>query len=104
MTKRVKTIHIGKKDIYEWTMDEGKSTLMQLLFESSKKLINGNEDEIRAVRIEAEIRGAQTAFDFWVRLDDIDDTLSKIMEWALEEEKYEMCQEIKKLESKIQNF
>ena len=32
MTKRVKTIHIGKKDIYEWTMDEGKSTLMQLPF------------------------------------------------------------------------
>ena len=85
-------------------MYEGKSILMPLLFESSKKLINKNEDEIRAVRIEADIRGAQTAFDFWVRKDDIDDTLSKLMEWALEEEKYEICQEIKKLEDKLQTF
>ena len=104
MTKKVKTIHIGKKDIYEWTMGEGKSMLMPLLFDASKKVILEDIKELKAFRVEAEIRGNQKAFDFWVKLDEIESTLSKILEWALEEEKYEMCNEIKKLENKIENF
>lgn len=104
MTKKVKTIHIGKKDIYEWTMGEGKSMLMPLLFDASKKVILEDIKELKAFRVEAEIRGNQKAFDFWVKLDEIESTLSKILEWALEEENYEMCNEIKKLENKIENF
>ena len=104
MTKKVKTIHIGKKDIYEWTMGEGKSILMPLLFDASKKVILEDIEELRAFRVEAEIRGNKKAFDFWVKLNEIESTLSKILEWALEEENYEMCNEIKKLENKIENF
>jgi len=104
MTKKVKTIHIGKKDIYEWTMGEGKSMLMPLLFDASKKVILEDIKELKAFRVEAEIRGNQKAFDFWVKLDEIESTLSKILEWALEEENYEMCNEIKKLENKIETF
>lgn len=101
MTKKVKTIHIGKKDIYEWTMGEGKSILMPLLFDASKKVILEDIEELRAFRVEAEIRGNKKAFDFWVKLNEIESTLSKILEWALEEENYEMCNEIKKLKKEI---
>ena len=104
MSERVKTIHIGKKDIYEWTMDEGKSILMPLLLESCKKIIDQQKEKLRAVRIEAEIRGKQQAFDFWVNLDEVDSTLNKILDWALVEEEYLMCQEITELKNKLELF
>ena len=101
---KVKTIYIGKKDIYEWTMDEGKPIMMPILFESSKKLIEQDLDELKCLRVEAIIRGANTAFDFFVKRNEISDTLSKILEWALEEEEYEICNEIKNLENRLEHF
>ena len=41
------------------------------------------------------------AFDFFVTFNAVDDTLNKIMKWALQEEEYEMCSKIKKLQEKI---
>ena len=101
---KVKTIHIGKKDIYSWTMGEGKTMLMPLLLEGSRKLITDDLDEVKSVRIEAVIRGKEQAFDFYVKRDEISDTLSKILEWALEEEEYEICNEIKNLENRLEHF
>ena len=34
-SNKIKTIHIGDKDIYHWTMVEGKSIMMPILLESS---------------------------------------------------------------------
>jgi hypothetical protein len=101
---RVKTIYIGDKDIYTWTMNEGKSIMMPILFESSKKLIKEDLDELKCLRVEAVIRGETKAFDFFVKRKEISDTLSKIMDWALYEEEYEMCNEIKKLQHKLEYF
>ena len=54
---KVKTIYIGKKDIYSWKIDEGKSIMMPILFEFSKKLIEKDLDELKCLRVEAIIRG-----------------------------------------------
>jgi|SRR6056300_498293 hypothetical protein len=101
---RVKTIHIGDKDIYEWTMGEGKSVMMPIILKSANKLMNSDLDEVRCLRVEAVIRGNSKAFDFYVKRKEIRDTLSKIMEWALEEEEYEMCNEVKRLNEKLEHF
>ena len=95
---KIKTIYIGEKDIYHWTMNEGKSILMPILFESSKKLIENNLDSIKSIRVEAIIRDKKKAFDFFVKKEELSDTLSKIMDWAIEEEEYEMCNEIKTIQ------
>lgn len=104
MSKRVKTVHIGKKDIYEWTMGEGKDIIFPLLFEASEKIILENKEKLKVLRVEAEIRGNQQAFDFWVNFSEIEDTLSKILDWALEIENYEMCQKLKELQNKLETF
>lgn len=101
---KIKTIYIGDRDIYSWTMDEGKSTIMPILLEKSKELIENDLESKKALRVEAIIRGEKKAFDFFVKKEDISDTLSKIMNWALEEEHYEMCSEIKELERKLEFF
>ena len=95
---KIKTIYIGENDIYHWTMNEGKSILMPILFESSKKLIENNLDSIKSIRVEAIIRDKKKAFDFFVKKEELSDTLSKIMDWAIEEEEYEMCNEIKTIQ------
>ena len=97
---KIKTIHIGSKDIYDWTMYEGKSILMPILFESSKELIEKDLDSIKSVRVEAIIRNKNKAFDFFVKKEELSDTISKIMDWAIEEEEYEMCNEIKSIQEK----
>ena len=104
MSKRVKTVHIGKKDIYEWTMGEGKDIIFPLLFEASEKIILENKEKLKVLRVEVEIRGNQQAFDFWVNFSEIEDTLSKILDWALEIENYEMCQKLKELQNKLETF
>jgi hypothetical protein len=103
-SNKIKTIHIGDKDIYHWTMVEGKSIMMPILLESSKKLVKDNLDSIKCLRVEAIIRGESKAFDFFVKREELSDTLSKIMNWAIEEEEYEMCNEIKILQQKYSEY
>ena len=94
-------IYIGDDDIQVWTQGIGKTTLMPAMFECCKTIINEGLNKLQFARVEATIRGNKKAFDFFVELDGIWDTLEKLMEWALEEEKYEMCSEIKKLEKEL---
>lgn len=101
---KIKTIYIGDKDIYSWTMYEGKSTIMPILFEKSKELIENNLESKKALRVEAIIRGEKKAFDFFVKKDEIEDTLEKILNWAIDEEYYEMCGEINRLQKKLEFF
>ena len=49
-------------------------------------------------------RKEKKAFDFFVEWNGIEDTLEKLMEWALQEEKYEMCSEIKELQSNVKSL
>ena len=49
------------------------------------------------LRIESFVRYIHKAYDFYVKREEITDTLDKIMEWGLEEEQYEICGRVKKI-------
>lgn len=94
-------VYIGDDDIQVWTQGIGKETLMPAMFECCKTIISENIDKLQFARVEATIRGNKKAFDFFVEMDGIHDTLEKLMEWSLEEEKYRMCSEIQKLQENV---
>ena len=95
--KKILTVHIGRNDIFEWTMGKGKDILMPELLVGCEELLYNDLDEVRCLRVETEIRGKQKAFDFSVKSEGVHDTLSKIMDWALENEEYETCARVKGL-------
>ena len=102
MEETVFTAYIGDTDPKEWFQSgEGKAVLMPVLFKVSEEVIEDKIEEKHAARVEAQIRGKMKAFDFFVTFNAVDDTLNKIMKWALQEEEYEMCSKIKKLQGKI---
>jgi hypothetical protein len=95
-------VYIGDDDIQSWTQGPGKLVLMPEMFNCCKTVVNDDLEKLQFARVEATIRGKKKAFDFFVEVEGIHDTLEKLMEWALEEEKYEMCAEIKKLEQTLE--
>jgi hypothetical protein len=99
--KEVLHIYIGEVDIQEWTQGDGKDVLMPQMFESVKEMLSSGKTKIQFARVECSIRNKKRAFDFFVHYDEVWDSLEKLMEWALEEEKYEMCSEIRKMEEKL---
>tara|TARA_Y100001938_G_scaffold148704_2_gene233233 strand:- start:2073 stop:2390 length:318 start_codon:yes stop_codon:yes gene_type:complete len=103
--KNNRAIYIGKQDFYEWTLSEGgKDLLMPQLLKGTIKLIDKNKDSVHCCRVECYVRDELKAFDFYVKKDEINDTLEKLMEWALENENYETCSKIKVLESKVEKL
>jgi len=100
--RKVKTIYIGTQDVQDWTQSIGKMTLMPLMFSGIKEIIENKKKKYHFARVECLIRDKKTAFDFWVKKDGIDESLEKCLEWALEEEEYEMCSEIKRLEKLLE--
>jgi len=92
------TAHIGETDVFEWTQGVGKVILMPILLKVCEEVIEDKLEEKIAARIEFSLRGTPKAYDFLVNYEGIDDTLDKIMEWALSEEYYEMCSKVKKLQ------
>jgi len=101
--KKILTIHIGNTDIYEWTMSEGKRTLMPELLVGCEELLYNDLDEVKCVRVEAQIRKEKKAFDFNVQRKSVEDTLDKILQWALYEEEYEICERVKNLNNYVEN-
>lgn len=101
--KTILTVYIGDTDIYEWTMGVGKTVLMPELLVGCEEVLYNDTDEVKCARVEAIIRGKPKAFDFNVTYDGIEDTLDKIMSWALQEEMYEMCQRVQNLQEYLEN-
>ena len=95
--KKILTVHIGKNDIFEWTMGKGKEVLMPELLVGCEELLYNDLEESMCLRVETQIRGNQKAFDFSVKKEGVRDKLDKVMEWSLETENYEMCQRVKNL-------
>lgn len=101
--KKILTVHIGNTDIFNWTMNDGKHIIMPELLVGCEELLYNDLEEVKCLRVEAEIRGKQKAFDFSVKSDGVDVTLDKILEWALEEEEYEICERVKHLNEYLEN-
>jgi len=95
--KKILTVYIGGDDIYEWATDKGKSILMPELLIGCEELLYNDLIQIKCLRVESFVRQKHTAFDFSITRDGCEDTLNKIMEWALENEEYESCQRVKNL-------
>ena len=103
INEQVFTVHIGETDIQEWIQGVGKRVLMPILFEVCKDVIEDEEEERIAARVQFSLKGKPKVYDFLVRLDGITDTLNKIMDWAISEEEYEMCQEVKVIQERLYN-
>lgn len=97
-------IYIGKRDIFEWTQGVGRNILMPKIFEASNDLIENELDSKLAVRVKFLEGNRKLTYDFVVQRKGIDNTLEKVMDWALQEEEYEMCSEIKRLQDKLYAF
>jgi len=102
--EKVFTVHIGETDIFEWTQGIGKSILMPILLKVCEEVIYDNLEEKVAAKIQFSLKGKPKIYDFVVKFDGIEDTLEKIMGWALEEEKYEMCRDIKYLQDYVKDL
>jgi hypothetical protein len=95
--KKILTVHIGKIDSWAWAIGGGKDILMPELLVGCEELLYNDLDEVMCLRVEAEIRGKQKAFDFSVKAEGVHHTLDKIMNWALENEEYESCSRVRDL-------
>ena len=74
---------------------------MPILLKVCKEVIDDELEERIAARVNFSLKGNPKIYDFVVKLDGVDDTLSKIMDWAISEEEYEMCQEIKVIQERL---
>lgn len=100
--KEILIVYIGETDIQEWTQNVGKSILMPELLVGCEELLYNDLDEVLCARVETIIRKSPKAFDFSVKRDGVELTLDKILEWALNEEEYEMCERVKNLNEFIE--
>ena len=95
--RRGTKIYIGDQDIYLW-MHGNPQTIWPELVTAAEELLYNDEDEVLALQIENRVKNKRGLFDLFVRKTEVDDTLSKAMVWAEEEEEYELCQRVKNLE------
>ena len=95
--RRGTKIYIGDQDIYLW-MHGNPQTIWPELVTAAEELLYNDEDEVLALQVENRVKNKRGLFDLFVRKTEVDDTLSKAMVWAEEEEEYELCQRVKNLE------
>lgn len=98
--RRGTKINIGDSDIYLWTHSNPQIIFPELVIAAEEMLYKG-EDEKLALQVENKINKKRRNFDFFVRKEEIDDTLDKALEWAELDEEYEVCQRIKNLQEFI---
>jgi hypothetical protein len=68
-----------------------------------EEVLYNDKDEVKCARVEVIVRGTSKAFDFNVQRENITDTLEKILEWALIQEEYEICERVKNLNEFLEN-
>ena len=95
--KKGTKIFIGDQDIYLW-MHGNPQTIWPELVTAAEELLYNDENEVLALQVEYRINNKRGIFDLFVRKQEVNDTLSKAMVWAIDEEEYELCTRIKNLE------
>lgn len=95
------TVYIGNVDIQDWVLGPGKKTIMPELLSGCEELIYNNKEVVHCIRVESSFGNKRTSFRFDTTTDSVLNSLDKIMEWALNEEEYEMCQRVKNLQEYI---
>lgn len=100
--ERLNEIYIGDKDPYHWVMFEGKETLMGVLYATILSVMEEDLEEKIAARVFFRLNGKEKSMDFVVNRDGIEDTVDKVFEWALENEEYRWCEELKWIKKDLQ--
>ena len=95
--RRGTKINIGDRDIYLWTHDNPQIIFPELVTAAEEMLYKG-ENEKLALEVRNKINKKIRKFEFFVRREEIDDTLAKALDWGEGVEEYEMCQRIKNLQ------
>ena len=95
--KKGTKIFIGDQDIYLW-MHGNPQTIWPELVTAAEELLYNDENEVLALQVENRINNKRGIFDLFVRKQEVNDTLSKAMVWAIDEEEYELCTRKKNLE------
>ena len=95
--KKGTKIFIGDQDIYLW-MHGNPQTIWPELVTAAEELLYNDENEVLALQVENRINNKRGIFDLFVRKQEVNDTLSKAMVWAIDEEEYELCTRIKNFE------
>ena len=95
--KKGTKIFIGDQDIYLW-MHGNPQTIWPELVTAAEELLYNDENEVLALQVENRINNKRGIFDLFVRKQEVNDTLSKAMVWAIDEEEYELSTRIKNLE------
>jgi hypothetical protein len=103
MVERVNEIYIGDKDPQHWVLYDGKETLMGLLYSTILDVVENDLEEKIAVRIHCNFSNRQKSMDFVVNRNGIEDTIEKVFEWALENEEYEWCAELKSIQKQLES-
>ena len=79
-------------------MHGNPQTIWPELVTAAEELLYNDENEVLALQVENRINNKRGIFDLFVRKQEVNDTLSKAMAWAKDEEEYELCTRIKNLE------
>lgn len=103
MEERFNEIYIGDKDPYHWVMYDGKGVLMQVLYGTILDVVENELEEQIACRIHCNFNNRQKSMDFVVKRDGIEETIDKVFEWALENEEYEWCAELKSIQKQLES-
>lgn len=104
--KEILTIEIPfDTDIYEWTRSkDGKQTIFPELLIGCEEMIYGNVDKMNCMNVISYESGRPETIEFVVRIGTVDRTLSKILQWAVDNEYYENeCVRIRELQAIIKN-
>lgn len=103
MQERVNEIFIGNKDPYHWFMYDGKDTLMEILYSTILDVVENDLEEKIAAKVSFTFDGKQKSMNFVVNREGLGDTVEKVFEWALDNERYEFCSELKYIKERLHN-
>jgi hypothetical protein len=93
------TIYLGDDDMETWVRGVGKSIIMPSLLHGCEVIVKTKIETKLCVLIITEIDFKTFKYHISVRRASMEDTLDKIMDWALSSEEYEMCARVQKLQT-----
>ena len=91
MNDDILSVYIGNDDVMDWAMITGKDIIMPELLRSCEYLLYNELEEVKCMNLFAEVASTVVKVEFIVKPIDVNNTLSKILEWAEQEEEYELC-------------
>jgi len=94
--RQVLELNIPSGEI-ESFMRDNRALMVAETLSASEELIYKDLDTIEVIRINILQPRGKTVLDCKLKREDVTDGVEKLMEWALENEEYEMCHRIKLL-------